>query len=312
MRKLKTKIKIIVVLVSVLFLATGCTEYVKDDDGQVKNEITGQRITSNILCKPTNEDIIKIYNDNDISISELPACDEFTINSGGYEGLWTSIFVKPLAWLILKLSKYVGYIGLSLIITGLAIRFALLPVTKRTALQSELLKKAKPDLDKIEKKYKDKKEKEEMAKKSQETMEVYKKYKINPAAGCVFAVIQMPILFAFIEAINRIPAIFEQSFLGLQLGTTPWVAIQNGQYYYIIIVILLAGTTYFSFKLNATAGGTGDQEKQMKLMSNGMIIFITFISFTLSTAISLYWITSSTFTVIQNIIIKRKAEKDGI
>ena len=61
-----------------------------------------------------------------------------------------------------------------------------------------------------------------------------------------------------------------------------------------------------SFNLNkgASAGGI-DTEKQMQMMSKIMIIFIVFTSFSLSTAICLYWISSSAFTIFQNLLVKR-------
>lgn len=48
--------------------------------------------------------------------------------------------------------------------------------------------------------------------KSQEMLVIYKKYKINPMAGCLYAFIQLPLFLAFYEALNRLPLIFEGSF----------------------------------------------------------------------------------------------------
>jgi membrane protein insertase Oxa1/YidC/SpoIIIJ len=109
---------------------------------------------------------------------------------------------------------------------------------------------------------------------------------------------------------NRLPAIFEGSFLGLQLGTSPIVAIQNGKYYYAILVILVAAVTYFSFKLNKTATVAPEQQGQMKMISNMSVIFITIASISMSAGIELYWIANSGFTVIQNILVK-KVKKDA-
>ncbi len=47
------------------------------------------------------------------------------------------------------------------------------------------------------------------------------------------------------------------------------------------------------------------QAKQMKMMSTFMIVFISIVSFTLPTAIALYWIVSNGFTIIQNLILKK-------
>ncbi len=299
----------ITILTALLIFFTGCTQVLKDgDNGVVSYKPTGQNITENILCRPTNEDIIKLYKEHNVNISYLPECDEFKVSSGGYEGLWTSFFVKPLAWLILKIGVLINSYGLALVIVGILIRLILYPVTKNTALQSEKMKKAKPDIDIIEKKYTDKSNQQEMMKKSQEIMAVYKKHNFNPLSGCLFAFIQLPLFFAFLEAINRSPAIFEGNLLFFQLGTTPYVALTNGQYQYLILVILLVVATYFSFKLNKTVPMNADTQKQMEFMSKIMIVFISIAAFTLSTAISIYWITSSAFTILQNILVKRRTE----
>ena len=127
----------------------------------------------------------------------MPTCQNFQINSGGYEGLWDSIFVKPLAWVIIQIGNFVKSYGLSLIITSLLIRLIAFPITKKTAIQSELISKAKPELDKLEKKYKDKTDQASLMKKSQEMTMIYKKYNINPVAGCLYAFLQIPLFIAF-------------------------------------------------------------------------------------------------------------------
>ena len=175
----------------------------------------------------------KIYEENKVDISKLPDCKDMKV-TGKYESIWNSIFVRPLAWLIVKLGEVVNSTGLAIILITIGIRILLFPVTQKTAMQSENMKKAQPELARLEKKYENKQDQESMMKKSQEMMAIYKKYNISPMAGCIFALLQIPLLFAFLEAINRIPAIFEENFLGIfQMGTTPLVALRNGDWYYL-------------------------------------------------------------------------------
>ena len=180
-----------------------------------------------------------------------------------------------------------------------------MPLTTKTLRQSENLKKAQPEIDRINRKYENKNDQDSMMQKSQETLMVYKKYNINPLSSCIFAFIQIPLLFAFIEAINRTPALFEGRFLGLHLGLTPLTALSRGEWWYLIIVIILAAVTYYSLNFNKTISMDNDAEKQMNMMNKVMLAIIVMTSFTLSTAICLYWIASSLFTVLQNIIMKR-------
>lgn len=303
------KKKILLIFMCVLLL-TGCTKSMQDDDGKiVRNEKTGQTITENIICKPTDKDIVNIYKENGKKIDNLPKCENFS-PIGNYEGLWTSLFVKPLAWVIIQIGTLLGNYGLALIVACLIIRLLLYPVTKKTAMQSELLKQANPELEKLEKKYRGKTSQEDQTKKAQEMMLIYQKYKINPIGGCLLAFIQLPLLFAFYEAILRTPVIFEEKFLGLELGRTPLNAITGGQYIYIILIILILLTTYISFR--KTMQDQSQMAQQMKFTLYFMLVFILIASFTLTTALGIYWITSSVFTILQNYLVERKKDvKNG-
>ena len=298
----------LLVLVICVFLLTGCTKFLKDSEKKpVKNEETGQMITENIICRPTNESTIAIYEEYDIDIDKLPACSNFS-PIGNYEGLWTSLFVKPLAWAIIKVGLLLKNYGLALIATCLIIRLILYPFTKKTAMQSELLKKAQPEMQKIEKKYENKTSAEDQNKKAQEMMLVYQKYKINPVSGCLLAFIQLPLLLAFYEAIQRTPAIFEDKFLFFELGKTPWNAIKGGEYVYIILVILIFVATLFSFR-KTLKDQSANPAMNMKTTLYFMLAIITYSSFTIASAVGIYWITSNVFTIIQNLLVERKKVK---
>lgn len=304
---MKTK-KIILILMC-LFLLSGCTKTLKDKDNNVvTNNETGQSITENIICKPTNKDVIKIYEKNGVKVSKLPDCENFNPLKN-YEGLWTSIFVKPLAWVILKIGSILNSYGSSIIITCLLIRLILMPVTKKTAMQSELIKQASPELEKLEKKYKGKDSQEDQTRKAQEMMMIYQKYKINPMSGCLLAFIQLPLLFAFLEAINRTPALFENNFLVFQMGTTPWVGIfTEHNYWYILLLVLIITTSFFSFR-KTLKDQSGPNAKQMKYTIYFMMVMIAIASLSLPAALGIYWITSSLFTIFQNIYVERKKVK---
>ena len=99
--------------------------------------------------------------------------------------------------------------GLSVIIATILLRFLAVPITKKTAMQSENLKLARPEIDKIEKKYKGRNDQESMMQKSQELLIIYKKYNINPMSGCLFSFIQIPFCFITIKDYQ----FFERDFL---------------------------------------------------------------------------------------------------
>ena len=305
---MKKNRKLIILLVDVLLITTGCTKTLKDSNKKVViNPETGQSLTANILCQPENEKTIKVYEDNGVELSKLPKCKDFKITSGGYEGLWNSIFVKPLAFVILWFNNFVNSAGLALIITSLIIRLIAYPLTKKTAMQSEILKEAQPELNRLEKKYEGKTDQESIMRKNQEMMMIYKKYNINPVSGCLFAFIQLPLFIAFLEAINRVPALFEETFLGLQMGTTPQIGLFNqGNFLYLILIILVGVTTYFSFRMNKTTQQEGTNP--MKNMTNIMTVMIIIMGLFMTSALCIYWITTNLFTIAQNLLVKRSAK----
>lgn len=309
---MKNTKKLLIVLLGILLL-TGCTTQLKNKETNKTIAIkeTGQVLTKNILCKPSDE-LTSHYTDNlegkELeNFNKLPKCENFKVTSGGYEGVWTSIVVKPLAWLIIKLGTLFKNYGLGLILASLLIRLVMFPITRKTAMQSELMKKAKPDLDKLEKKYAGKNDQASMMAKSREMAMVYKKYNIRPVAGCLFAFLQIPLFIGFYEAINRVPAIFEGTLLGFQLGTTPLTGLSNGNFIYIILSVLVGLSTYFSLTLNSAAN---PDNKQMKSMTRVMFIFILVMSFFMTSAMNIYWITTNLFTIAQNLLVKRNREME--
>ena len=336
---MKKNKKIIFMLLLLLLLTTGCTKVLKDKDKKaVINEVTGQNLTENIVCRPTDAETIKLYEENKVDIDSLPYCvcpskkikeeveiknddgtvtkeekevdcKSFSITSGKYDGLWTTFFIKPLAFVILFFGNLTKNYGLGLIITSLLIRLVLYPLTRKTAMQSEYMRKAQPEMEKIERKYakKDQNDKDVMMQKSQEMMMVYKKYNVNPISGCLLSFIQLPLLIAFLEAINRVPAIFEGTIFGLHLGTTPSVGISHGNYWYIILSVIVALTTYFSFKATNKdqISTTPEMASQQKMMTNTFTIMIIVMSFFMTSALNIYWATTNLFTVAQNLLVRR-------
>ena len=308
---MKTKNKIIV-LVCVLLMLTGCgkSRYILNENKKpITYEKTGQMLQNNIICLPEkDEELYSVYEENKDQIEnydKLPDCSKFKINSNESSGLWELLFVKPLAYGIIRLGKVVNNLGLSLIIIGLLIRIILLPFSIKSLKQSQNMRKAQPEIEKIERKYRNKTDNESLMAKSQETMMLYKKYKVNPMMGCILAFIQLPVFFAFLQAIYRTPAIYEQKLFGLQLGMTPLVGIKSGNYWYLFLLVLIAVSTYFSFKqsMKQSANMSSNQNSQMKMMLYIMLVMIVYASINLPTAIAFYWIVTYAFISIQNVIV---------
>lgn len=312
---MKNKKKILLLTISLIML-TGCTKTLTDENNKaVKIEDTGKTLTENVLCKPTEENVLELYKENKVDTDKLPACEDFK-PFDEYEGLWTTIFVKPLAWLLIKVGLLLSDInlskglanGLAIIISGFLIRLILAPFTKKTAMQSEKLKEVQPQLTKLETKYKNKTSEEDQKRKAEEMMMIYQKNKINPLSSCLLSFIQIPLLFAYLEAINRTPVIFENKFLTLDMGTTMSHGILSSNWYaYLIFLLLILGTSYLSFR--KTLKDQSAMQGQMKGTIYFMLAMIVIAAFSLPVALGLYWITSSIFTIVQNKLVEGKKAK---
>ena len=311
----KKTIKILLLILSLAML-TGCTKTLTGEDKKpVKYEETGKALTENVLCRPTDENVVNIYKENNVDIDKLPKCETFKPFSE-YEGLWTTIFVKPLAWAIINIGLLLEKIGLgkglangfAIVISCLVIRLILYPLTRKTAMQSEKLKEVQPQLEKLEKKYKDKTSEEDQKMKAQEMMVIYLKNNFFFLSSCLLSFIQIPLLFAFLEAINRTPVIFENKFLKLDMGTTISHGIMSNLWYaYIIFLLLILETSYFLFR--KTLKDQTAMAKQMKGTIYFMLAMILVAAFSLPVALGIYWITSSLFTILQNMLVERKKAK---
>ncbi len=306
------KKKIFIIVAIVLVTLTGCNKTLVDGDKKrVIDEKTGQSLSANILCLPEDEEILSNYKKYekymDVKLGDLPKCSAMKVyDKKSYNGLWVQLFVRPLAWVIINLGKLLGNYGISVMVIGIIIRLIMMPFSAKTIKQQESLKKAQLELERIEKKYKDRTDQEAMMQKSQDTLAVYKKYNINPMSSCLISFIQLPLFFAFLEAINRVPAIFENNFWKFQLGTTPLVGIKEGNYYYIILIVLIVLFTALSFKMTMSQTSvTTESGIQSKYMMIFMTVFIGIASIQLPSAIALYWVVTNAFNVFQTILFKK-------
>ena len=309
---MKNKI-LIVLMTTIILMTSGCgnDNYLKNDKKEIITyKETGQQLRKDILCKPDgNEEIYKLYKENEKQLThdldDLPSCENFKMNSNETNSLWELIFVKPTAFAITSIGKLVGNLGTAVILVGILIRILLLPLQIKTSKQSSNMKKAGPELKRLEQKYANRTDSASQMMKSQEMMAIYKKYDINLLTGCLPALIQLPVFFAFLSAIYRLPSIYNESLLGFNLGMTPLTAIGKGEYQYIILMILIALSTFFSFKhtMNQNPAMNEGAAKQSKTMLRFMTVFILFSSLMFPTALNFYWIATYAFIAIQTEII---------
>src|SRR5690625_3387749 len=162
------------------------------------------------------------------SLLMLTGCGDFSPIDETTTGFFNQSIVYPLSLLIKKIASFFGgSYGLSIIVITLALRLIILPFMVKQQRQGqdtqEKMAVMKPEMEKIQDKYKDKRSFEDQRAMQKEIGELYKKYDFQPGqmlAGCLPLLLQMPVLIGFFYAIRRTPEIAEASFLWFNLGET--------------------------------------------------------------------------------------------
>jgi YidC/Oxa1 family membrane protein insertase len=209
-------------------------------------------------------------------------------------GLWDKYLVWPLSWLIKESALILGgSYGLGILVATIIIRLLVLPLMVKQIKSSKKMQELQPELTKIREKYKN-----DPQKAQQETMILFQKNNVNPLAGCLPMLVQMPILIAFYHAIIRTNEISQHTFLWMSLG-------EKDPYY--ILPVIAAVTTYLQSKMMGTATQNNPQMQMMLIM---MPLMILAIAVTLPSALSLYWVYGNLFTIVQTYFLYRDKGKE--
>ena len=232
--------------------------------------------------------------------------------------IWNTVFYIPLYNALVFLMSIVpgADIGLAVIMLTVVVRLILFPLGKKAVESQIRMNEIQPELQKLKELYPNK---EEQAKK---TLELYKKYKLNPFSGCLLLLIQLPIIIAlyqvFLKGFNfdtsilysfvHIPELVNDQFLGL-----------IDMHRHSIVLALLAGLTqYFQAVIAARRAPApsgiksfqNDLTKSMNMQMKYVFPFVVaFISYSVSAAVALYWVTTNLFTIGQELWIQKKLKK---
>ncbi len=214
------------------------------------------------------------------------------------EGIWNTIFVYPLSWVIIKIAEiFNNSYGLSIIIVTILIRLLILPLSIKQIKSSKAMQEIQPKLQELQKKYSSK-DANTQQKLQQETMELFQRNGVNPLAGCLPIFVQMPVLIAMFHAIRRTTEISQYNFLWFELGSPDYV-----------LPFLVAGFTFLQQKIMMSTNTAASQNPQMAMQMNLMLymmpIMIGVMSFFFPAALALYWVTGNIFMVLQTLLINK-------
>nr|WP_256253307.1 YidC/Oxa1 family membrane protein insertase [Paenibacillus sp. UNC496MF] len=191
-----------------------------------------------------------------------------------------------------------GEYGIAILLMVVIVRTLILPLTIKQYRSSKAMQALQPELAKLKEKHKDNPQKQQ-----EETMKLFQQHKVNPLAGCLPLIVQMPVFIALYNSIYMNENIREHTFLWLQLG-------EKDHTY--VLPILAAITTFVQSKMMSS------QQKTMPAMQGIMLIFpvlIFVMAISFPSALPLYWIFSNTYTIVQNYFLYVRTspkDKEGV
>ena len=220
-------------------------------------------------------------------------------------GIWDRYIILNFSRVIIWLSNlFGGSYGIGIIIFTLIIRLILLPIMHRQTKSTQKMAGLQPQLKELQTKYASK-DTDTQNKLKEETSKLYAEAGVNPVAGCLPLLIQMPVLIAMYQAISRTDVLKTGNFLWMNLGEPDP---------YFILPILAAALTYGTTKLSSMS--QAESNPTTTSMMYIMPALILFMGITLPSALSLYWVVGNAFSVGQTLllnnpfkIIKEREEK---
>ncbi len=122
---------------------------------------------------------------------------------------WWAVIAKMLVWVMKRFNAIFGNWGVAIILLTVLVKTILLPLTHRSMVSMEAMKKLQPRVEEIRKKYAEDRERQNM-----EMMRVYQEAKVNPLGGCLPLLIQMPVWIALFTALRNSYDIYQEPFFG--------------------------------------------------------------------------------------------------
>lgn len=221
---------------------------------------------------------------------------------------WFYFLTKPLFIGIDYVFDIVGNFGVAILIITVLIKLAFFPLANRSYEAMSKMKKLQPEMERLRTQYPDDKMKQQ-----QEIMELYKKEKVNPLAGCLPVVIQIPVFFSLYKVLFVTIEMRHAPFFGwIQdlsapdpttlfnlFGLIPW---DPPSFLMIGIWPLLMGITMFvQQRMNPAPA---DPTQQM--IFTWMPLFFIFILASFPAGLVIYWAWNNLLSVIQQGVIMRK------
>jgi len=205
-----------------------------------------------------------------------------------------TLLAKPLFWLLEQAYKLTTNWGWSIVLITLLLKLVFYPLSESSGKSMATMRVLGPRMKNLQETYKDDREKLGRA-----MMDLYKREKINPLAGCLPILIQMPVFFAFywvlLESVEMRQAPFAF-----------WIQDLSSRDPFFVLPIIMAGAMFVQYKLNPTPP---DPIQAKVFMILPFIMSATFALF--PAGLVLYWVTNTLLSIAQQWNINRRIEAEA-
>jgi YidC/Oxa1 family membrane protein insertase len=205
-----------------------------------------------------------------------------------------TILAQPLFWLLDKVYGLVGNWGWAIVIVTLLIKLVFYKLSETSGRSMAKMRTVAPRLKAIQERYKDDREGQARA-----MMELYKREKINPVAGCLPMLVQIPFFLAFYWVLLESVEMRQAPFMG-------WIQDLSTRDPFFILPLLMGAAMYGQFKLNP-APPDPVQAKVFAFMP--VIMTVMFAWF--PAGLVLYWLTNTLLSIAQQWKINRVVEAEA-
>lgn len=176
-----------------------------------------------------------------------------------------AIICVPMLWLMRVFHGVFANWGVAIILLTVVVKLLTLPLTHKQYKSMAAMKKLQPELKALQEKHKD-----DRLKLQQKMMELYKQNKVNPLAGCLPALMMMPIYFALYRTIYSAVELYQADF-------ALWITDLAAKDPYFVTPLLLGVVMWLQMKLSPTTGDALQQKMMMYIMPvmfTGMMLFL--------------------------------------
>ena len=206
--------------------------------------------------------------------------------------IWNQ-YVDFLVWLLDNLTSLFSNAGLGIIAFTIIVKTLMLPLTVKALRSSKAMQELQPKIKELQKKHGNDRQRI-----SQETMALYQQYRVNPMAGCLPMVIQIPIFLGLYQSIMRLSTsgagLWDQGFLWL-----PGLAHADPWHLLPIIAGLFQFVQTQMMRPANQPKSTDPQQAMMNSVMNFMPLTVVFFGWSFAAGPVLYWATQSVYSVVQ-------------